>query len=505
MNPLRFDIRIATETRTLADVRDFQLLPERITFLFGESGIGKSLIARAVYGLLDPEEFNVTINGEPYAHHLGNPATRAIKESGFFVFQEPSTHLNPLLPLGVQIKEGSLSQSPDDMKLIEEMWVGSDEEEINRLLDVYPKPYRPSGGEKQRIFLVMALKKIDLFLRMEHTNRPALFVFDEPTGSLDNHYRNVFLSLFFKRFQQRRFTALIITHDYSMVSEVTRTYHDLIDDVSFKELSLRGSELVLNDFQPETYLGWLTRQKSESATKPFSGKDKPLLRVESGAVAFGQQLTISKHPDEDEPSPLEIHPGSLVYLKAPSGTGKTTLVKMMIGLIRGKNLQVMLEGIMLTERTPRRVWQKKIWGQKMTMVFQHADEALNAHSTVMETFHGLPSKKRITEEGVRTTLGELYDFAISDEFMNKPVSTLSGGQKQRLNLLRSLFLDTDILILDEPLNGLDFESIMKVLAKLREKLRAGKGILLISHNEEIFDALIPNEHIYYLHAQPAKE
>ena len=176
---------------------------------------------------------------------------------------------------------------------------------------------------------------------------------------------------------------------------------------------------------------------------------------------------------------------------------------MMMGLIRGRNLRLVLNGTMLTQRTPRRVWQNKIWGKKMTMVFQHADEALNPRSTVMETFLGLPSAKRITGEDIRSALSELYDFKITDEFMNKPVNTLSGGQKQRLNLLRSLFLNTDILILDEPLNGLDFESITRVLAMLQEKQRAGKGILLISHNEEIFDALIPKEHIYYLQAEPA--
>ena len=165
---------------------------------------------------------------------------------------------------------------------------------------------------------------------------------------------------------------------------------------------------------------------------------------------------------------------------------------------------MMLDGDTLTEHTPRSFWQKKIWGKKMTLVFQHADEALNPRATVLETFHGLPSEKRITREDVRKSLGELFDFEISDEFMNKRVSTLSGGQKQRLNLLRSLFLNTNILILDEPLNGLDFDSTTRVLAMLKEKQRAGKGILLISHNEEIFDALVSKEHVYYLHAGPSK-
>ncbi len=500
MNTLRFDIRIATEERTLVDIREFQLPLNRITFLFGESGIGKSLIARAIYGLLAPDEFTITINDEPYKEYLKKPETQEIKKNSFYVFQEPSSHLNPLMPLETQIKEGSLAQAPDDHEILDRLLEGSDADEVRKLLDVYPKPYRPSGGEKQRIFLVMALKKIDLMLAGTQADTPHVFVFDEPTGSLDNHFRNVFLSLLFKRFQQQHFTSLLITHDYSMVSEVTRSYRSFAEHVSFKELSLRNGKHALSDFQPETYIGWLNTQKKESASRIPTNESRPLLRVEGGLEVFGQRLTISKDREGTQPSALEIHPGTIVYAKAPSGTGKTTLVKLMMGLIRGKNLQMTLGGVTLTEHTPRSFWQKKIWGRKMTLVFQHADEALNPRATVMETFQGLPSEKRITRENVRQSLGELFDFEISDEFMDKQVSRLSGGQKQRLNLLRSLFLNTDILILDEPLNGLDFESTTRVLAMIREKQRAGKGILLISHNEEIFDALIPRDHIYHLHA-----
>lgn len=505
MNDLHFDIQIATAERPLVDVRDFRIPLDRITFLFGESGIGKSLIARAVYGLLDPEEFRVKIDGKPYESYLERPETKAIKETSFYVFQEPSSHLNPLLPLAVQLGEGSLAKVPDNSHVIEEMWEGTTKKEIDSLLEVYPKPYRPSGGEKQRIFLIMALKKIDLMLERRHDIHRCLFVFDEPTGSLDNHFRNVFLSLLFKRFQQFRFTTLLITHDYSMVSEVARSHSSIADQVAFKELGLHRGHLSLKDFQPETYLGWLNQQQGTIASTSSREPAKPLLRVESGAEVFGQRLTISKDQEGKHSSPLEIGPGSMVYLKAPSGTGKTTLVKMMMGLIRGNKLRLMLDGMTLTEKTPRRFWQKRIWGKEMTMVFQHADEALNPRSTVTETFLGLPSTKPISRGDIRQTLGELYDFEITDEFLNKEVSTLSGGQKQRLNLLRSMFLNTDILILDEPLNGLDFESVTKVLAMIEQKQRAGKGILLISHNEEIFDALIPSEQIYYLHARPATQ
>jgi peptide/nickel transport system ATP-binding protein len=498
---LRYNVRIASGRRMLVDMRDFRVEREKVTFLFGESGIGKSLISQAIYGMLDPKELSVTINGDDYASYLQSPECRAIGESGFFVFQEPSTHLNPLMTLADQIREGSLADAPDDTHLLEEMWSGTGANDIGRLLSVYPKPYRPSGGEKQRFFLVMALKKIE---KLGNAKRPhALFVFDEPTGSLDNRFRNIFLGLLLERFRQQRFTALVITHDYSMVSEVTGMYRDLLDGIAFRELQLQRNGLLLNEFKPEAYLGWLKTQQRTKPARLSTISDEPLLRVESGAEVFGQRLTITKSRTSLDPVAMEIRPGSLVYLKAPSGTGKTTIVKLLMGLIAAEKLRFTLRGESLTERTPQHYWRRRIWGKRMTMVFQHADEALNPRSTVYETFRGLSGKKRVTRENVRASLATLYDFEITNEFMDKPVAQLSGGQKQRLNLLRSLYLNTDILILDEPLNGLDFDSCTRVLALLREKQQAGAGMLLISHNEEMFDAIIPDENIYFLQSQPA--
>ncbi|RLD16841.1 hypothetical protein DRI50_00840, partial [candidate division KSB1 bacterium] len=58
-----------------------------------------------------------------------------------------------------------------------------------------------------------------------------------------------------------------------------------------------------------------------------------------------------------------------------------------------------------------------------------------------------------------------------------------------------------LIILDEPLNGLDFISIRKVLDIIRRKMAAGSGILLVSHNEEIFDRIVPKQCWYYLNSE----
>jgi len=255
MSELSFDIRIASVKRLLVDVRNFRLSIHRMTVLFGESGIGKSLISRSIYGLLDPGEFTVTVDGRPYEDYLERIETREIRKHGFFVFQEPSSHLNPLLPLGIQLREGDLSASSDELDLLKNLWDKTETRKIENLLEVYPKPYRPSGGEKQRMFLAMALKKIDLTLESHRKESQGIFIFDEPTGSLDNHFRDVFLSLLLRRFQEHHFTTLLITHDYSMVSEITGKHKNLLDLISFKELSLHEEKLDLKDFQPEVYLG----------------------------------------------------------------------------------------------------------------------------------------------------------------------------------------------------------------------------------------------------------
>ena len=501
MKPFRWDIEIASGKRTLVSIREFTVRENRMTFLFGESGIGKSLISKAVYGLLNPDDLDVRINREPFNAYLADPDTQTLQRNSFFVFQEPSSHLHPLLTLDIQLREGSLSKATTQEQVLEQLWDNSTRQDIRHLLDVYPKPFRPSGGEKQRVLAAAAFMKIDMLPPLS-PDTPTLFVFDEPTGSLDNHLRDVLLDMTFDRFRQRRFTILIITHDYSMISKVRESAVDLRDSIDFKELALHRGSLALNDFQPDTYTTWVTQDIARQGATARQNARDPVCEVPSGTLVFGRRLLTSRDHAGKTEAPLRLAQGSMVYLKAPSGTGKTTLVKIMMGLQRADSFSMTLGNIALSHRTPRRLWQRNIWGRRMTMVFQHADEALNLQSTVREIFLGLPSVARITDYAIRETLAELFDPEDIGGLLGQPVGTLSGGQKQKLNLLRGLFLHTDVLILDEPLNGLDFESARKVIAMLRKKQLEGKALLVISHNEEIFDAVTGAEATYFLHSIP---
>ena len=101
-------------------------------------------------------------------------------------------------------------------------------------------------------------------------------------------------------------------------------------------------------------------------------------------------------------------------------------------------------------------------------------------------------------EGVAMALARLFDSGEIPDLSEKKVWQLSGGQKQRLNLLRAFALETPLIILDEPLSALDFESIDRVLGLIRDARMRGRAILLISHNEDIFDRLVSPESVHLL-------
>jgi peptide/nickel transport system ATP-binding protein len=481
-------IRIRSQERELVAIDDFSIPEGKITFLFGESGIGKSLIAKALFGLLNYEDLAVTIDGHPYDAWLRLRETRVRRQTGFFVFQEPSSHLNPLMTLEEQLSEGSLRQGPPTLEVLGELWKQDRVEELRALLPIYPKPYRPSGGEKQRMLLGMAFKKIAQL--SADGSSPSLFVFDEPTGSLDNEYRDTFLALLFARRRALPFTALVITHDYSMVSRILGQQKG--GHVVMRELVLREGSLLCRDFKPETYTGWI------KTLRPLvfdTGGDE-LLEVEGTLKIHGHDLQITQEEGGTRPARLVTRRGRLTYLKGPSGEGKTSFVKALMGLLPAEKLHAKVAGTEIEGHAPRALWRDVLWGKKVTMVFQHADEALNQNATVEGTLSALPGRR--SRASVLDQVGNVFGLSDPRAFMRRRVGTLSGGQKQRLNLLRGLILDTDLLFLDEPLNALDFESGTRVIELLTEKLRQGKGILLISHNEEIFDALVEEEDVYYL-------
>ncbi|HED09880.1 MAG TPA: ATP-binding cassette domain-containing protein [Caldithrix abyssi] len=492
------NIQIHSEERCLAQMDSFGFEAGKITFLLGESGIGKSLLSKVYMGILEERQLRITVNGRPYGAYASRIRRHPAWHNGFFVFQEPSSHFNPLRTIGEQLNEGQLARlkGRQGEEVVQSFWPHTRRQELRPLLKVYPKPYRPSGGEKQRLLLAMAFKKLRLYQKRSAVG-DALFIFDEPSGNLDNVARNGFLDQLLSHYREKPFTAVVITHDYTIISYLNRHYPGMRDNVLWRELQRDAGEsgkLQLISFPEKSFTDWLRALNPVRSHLDHSGHE--ILRLKSGVRIWDKNYHFFNISGEEKD--LTLTRGDAVYLKAPSGIGKTTIAKIIMGLLSPSRAVLAIQGKTVPLKKNRAFYAKHIWGRLATMVFQHADEALNRQLTVEEVFKVLSEKRTVHRQKLLRRLREWFGGRTAEAFLHRPVKYLSGGQKQRLNLLRGFVQNTDILILDEPLNGLDLKSADLVIKKIQDRQRDGKALLIISHNEEIMEKIIGEENIFYL-------
>ncbi len=475
---MNFSIEIEIHNSTKIEIDKFTISTKKVNFLFGESGIGKTLISKSLLGLLPDEKFNITINGENYSEYLSNLGVREMISKSFYVFQEPSVHLSPVEKIEEQLEKGKIINSPETDLILKNLFHEKSKKEIDDILSIYPKPFRPSGGEKQRILNTMAFMAIDNLSFSNAWN--TLFVFDEPTGHLDTMMRNRLLDEIFRLFVKDKPTILFITHDYSIIGYLTKRFAKLNEFIEYSEIYRNNGKLKQRDFNPDKYLSWIKTEK------PFKGKSaEKFFVLKSGVKVFGRKIEFFKDNLYKEKTDLVLREGEIIYLKAPSGAGKTTVAKVILGIIKAEFL-IKIDEIDLNSKTPFEFYIKNIYGKKITMAFQHADEALNPELKVKEVFESIPN---FDKEKIKSEFEVVFSHPF-EKFSERKIKNLSGGEKQKINLLRALFLNAKLTILDEPLYGMDLDGVKSVIKLLRKKIDEGQAFIIISHNEDIFCRII---------------
>ncbi|MDR2806786.1 MAG: ABC transporter ATP-binding protein [Puniceicoccales bacterium] len=175
--------------------------------LVGESGSGKTLIAHSLMRLL-PNVFisgAIIIDNQSILDAPISELTRIRRSKVSYIFQEPSSALNPVLTLGYQLLEVAKGEGKKFQVLNLLKRVGF--RDPNRILNTYP--HELSGGMQQRAMIAMAL-----------INRPQLFIADEPTTALDVVLQKQILNLIQSLQKEFNFTVLLITHDFSLLRQM---------------------------------------------------------------------------------------------------------------------------------------------------------------------------------------------------------------------------------------------------------------------------------------------
>ena len=178
---------------------------------------------------------------------------------------------------------------------------------------------------------------------------------------------------------------------------------------------------------------------------------------------------------------MEIPRGSFCCIIGKSGHGKSTLMHMIGGLDKPTTGDVFIDEVNISELSDNKL--SELRAKKIGFVFQFFNllqnlTALENIETAM-MFGGSSTKER------RKKAEELLALVgLSDKASAKP-SELSGGQQQRVSIARALANDPEILLMDEPTGNLDSESEEEVLNHIHKIHKAGKTIIIVTHNREL--------------------
>ena len=193
-----------------------------------------------------------------------------------------------------------------------------------------------------------------------------------------------------------------------------------------------------------------------------------MLDVRDVTVRFGERTVLDRVS-------LNVADGEVVALLGPSGSGKSTLLRVIAGLLVPDGGSVWVDGIDVSAVTAHR--------RQIGMVFQ--DEQLFPHLTVAANVgFGLRMQGRPKGE-IASRVAELLDLVGLPSLADRHVTKLSGGEAKRVALARSLAPQPRVLLLDEPLTGLDRDLHDRLAADLATLLRAtGTTALLVTHDPD---------------------
>ena len=470
--------------------------------ILGHNGSGKSTLAKQLAALLKPSGGIIYVNGMDTAK---DELLLPIRKTAGMVFQNPDNQL-----IG-NIVEEDIAFGPENMGIPRE----EIEERITRALEATGmsayrehSPNTLSGGQKQKI-------AISGVLSME----PECIIFDEPTAMIDPEGRKEVLKAIYDLNRLKHITIIYITHfldevskaDYlyvmkqgaitlegspetlfKMPDQLTENNLELPFEISLiAELRKKGLNIPKEIYTKKQLLEFFKCMQQEEGflfqEKKVENQQKKCIaetEKEKGIVLKNISYQYKKRSAEEAKDALKdvslsIKPGEFVAIVGKTGSGKSTLIQHLNGLLQPQSGQYFFEG--------QDIWSKKHdlkkLRQKVALCFQYPEYQLFEETILKDIAFGpknLGFDKKKCEEKARYAMKLV---GLPAELEKVSPFSLSGGQKRRVALAGILAMEPEYLILDEPVAGMDAPG-KKMLFQLLHHLNKDKGItiVLVSHN-----------------------
>ena len=178
---------------------------------------------------------------------------------------------------------------------------------------------------------------------------------------------------------------------------------------------------------------------------------------------------------------LEVESGKIVTLVGPSGCGKTTLVRALLGLIKPETGSITVGDRVLFDAQKR----VNVPAEKRNIGIVFQDYAVWPHMTVLENVSYPLKKQRRPKDEIKQRALRALEQVHMTEYANHLPNQLSGGQQQRVAIARALVIDSDLLVMDEPITNLDAKLREEMLLEIRMiQKRLNATILYITHDQQ---------------------
>jgi peptide/nickel transport system ATP-binding protein len=462
----------------------FDMAQGEVLGVVGESGSGKTVACRCIMRLLAPNALiqsgRIRFEDEDVLT-LDKAGLRRLRgERIAMIFQNPSTHLDPLQPVGRQVGEALRVHHGLDaraarqraIELLADMRIPDPE----RRVDAYP--HQLSGGMRQRVMIAAAL-----------ACEPTLLIADEPTTALDVTVQAQILELLRQLRKKRGLSIVLVSHDLGVIAEMC----DRVVVMKDGQVVETGPVAEVIERPKASYTQRLIASQpalmAPAKTAPPI-QAKPVLALQNLRVEFHQPRHLvdwlRRRPPHivkavDDVS-LTIERGGALGIVGESGSGKSTIARAIVGLAPILGGQIVFDdtGVRGLGAAERQRFRRAV-----QLVFQDPYTSLNPSYTVALTLAEPLRQHRICPSAeIPARVAELMSrVELPPELLGRHPSQLSGGQRQRVGIARALALEPRLIIADEVTSALDVTIQAQILG-LFQKLRQSMNLtlILISHD-----------------------
>jgi len=422
---------------------NFSIQPGQVMLIAGSSGCGKTTLMRCINGLI-PHTYHGEMSGDIrlFGKSVIGLELADISQTVGTLLQDPERQI-----LGSYVLN-EVAFGLESLGIPREEIVPRAEKALDRL-GILPlrdrETFGTSGGEKQKIALAGVLA-------ME----PKVLLLDEPLASLDPASAHEALQAF-RQLADEGMAVMIVEH---RVEDVLAIHPDLfmymdngqmvylggtdglMDVVDYRRIKL-PARVVLERARRDPAPVFVPAAKPTSASA-VPGTDTPLVHFEGVHFRYDEEL-----PEVLKGLDFEIHAGDVIAILGHNGSGKTTMVKHALGLLKPSQGRVLLEGIDTRKLTVAQA------AHTVGYVFQSPSQMLFA-PTVREELSFGPKNLEFSAEAIVRNVDWAIETVNLKSELEMPPLALSFGQQKRISIAAILAMRSRILMMDEPTAGQDY-------------------------------------------------